>query len=426
MTTVAVIGGGISGLVAAYRLSRAGCRVTVFEGSDRVGGKLRSATLGSRTVDVGAEAFLRRRPEVMDLAAELGLADQVVSPVGRRPLVYAGGTLRPFEPRSVMGIPGFGREVDAPLAWRRDEDVSLGGFVRSRLGDEVVARSVDPMVSGVYAAHADDVSLRAAVPAVAARLDAGAPSLTAAVTDVLSAGTGAGPVFGAFRGGYQVLLDALVRRLRGSVVLGAPVGELRPGWMLRGWLFDEVVLAVPPSQAARLTRSHAPELARLLAGVPAADSAMVSLAFGDDVDFPDASGVLVASGEVLTAKAFTLSTQKWGAGVRPGNVVRVSMGRLGVSRAVELPDDELVAIARADLAAAVGVDATPVAATVQRWYQGIPVYTPGHLQRVAEIEAATPQGLTLVGAYFDGVGVPACVARADRAVARLLQRRVAG
>ncbi|MFC7753081.1 FAD-dependent oxidoreductase [Tsukamurella soli] len=424
--TVAVIGAGISGLVTALRLKQAGCRVTVFESSDRVGGKLRSARLDGMTVDMGAEAFVRRRPEVMDLAAELGLADDIVSPVGRRPAVYADGGLYPFPARQLMGIPADAHEVSVPLAWAPGSDVSLGALVRERLGDEVVGRCVDPMLGGVYSAHADDVSLRAALPALAAELDAGATSLTAAVGAVLARSTATGPVFGAFRSGYQELLDALAAQLEGAILLNAPVPELRPGWMLRGWWFDKVVLAAPPQQVARITRTSFPQLARAVGAIPAANSAIVTLVLPDTVALPDYSGVLVASRQVLTAKAFTLSTQKWGADTRPGPTVRVSLGRLGVSRILDEDDQSIIDVARADLETALGVTAVPVSAAVQRWYEGIPVYTPGHLDRLAEIEAATPPGLVLTGAYFDGVGVAACIAHAEAAAERVLERQAAG
>ncbi|WP_019203225.1 FAD-dependent oxidoreductase [Tsukamurella sp. 1534] len=417
MTAVAVVGAGISGLVAALRLVEAGCRVTVFESGTRVGGKLRSETIGGVRLDVGAEAFLRRRPEVVDLATELGLADQLVEPVGRRPAVFADGAVRGHLGRTLMGIPADADEVRIPLRWNAGADTSLGALVRSRLGDEVVERSVDPMVSGVFAAHADDVSVRAALPALAARLDEGAPSLGTAVTDVLGEPSDE-PVFGAFRGGYQQLLDALTEKLGDRIVLGAPVPEVRPKWSLRGSMFDAVVLAVPAPQVARLVGLNLPELGDAVSRIPAASSALVTMRLPETTPLPDLSGVLVATREQVSAKAFTLSGRKWAH--LPGGAVRLSFGRLGVSRIVDDLDAGLIGAAREDLANVFGITDEPEAVHVQRWYEGIPVYLPGHRDTLTAIDEATPAGMALAGAYFDGVGVPACIARAESAVQKVL------
>lgn len=417
MSNVAVVGAGISGLVAALRLQQAGARVTVFESGTRVGGKLRSETIGGTRFDVGAEAFVRRRPEVLDLAAELGLADQVVEPSGLRPALFADGAVRGAFGRTLMGIPLDADEVRIPLRWTAGADASIGALVRSRLGDEVVDRSVDPMVSGVFAAHADDVSVRAALPALAERLDAGAPSLGEAVRDVLGEPNDE-PIFGAFRGGYQQLLDALTEKLEDRIMLGAPVPEVRPRWSVRGSMFDAVVLAVPAPQVARLVGLGLPELGAAVSKIPAASSALVTLRLPENTPLPELSGVLVASREQVSAKAFTLSGRKWEH--LPDGTVRLSFGRLGVSRVVDDTDAGLIAAAREDLAYVLGVTVEPEVAHVQRWYEGIPVYLPGHRKTLTEIDAATPKGLALAGAYFDGVGVPACIARANAAVERVL------
>ncbi|GAB3126452.1 protoporphyrinogen oxidase [Tsukamurella serpentis] len=417
MSNVAVVGAGISGLIAALRLQQAGARVTVFESGSRVGGKLRSEMIGGERVDVGAEAFVRRRPEVLDLAAELGLADSLVVPAGRRPALFADGAVRSTFGRTLLGIPVDAEEVQIPLRWAAGSDASLGALVRSRFGDEVVERSVDPMVSGVYAAHADDVSVRAALPALAERLDAGAVSLSEAVVETLGEPDDT-PVFGTFRGGYQQLLDALVERLGDRIQLGAPVPEVRPGWNVRGSGFDAVVLAVPAPQVARLVGQHLPDLGAAVSKIPAASSALVTFRLPENVELPDLSGILVASREQVSAKALTLSGRKWDH--LPDGTVRLSFGRLGVSRIVDDLDAGLIAAAREDLAFMLGIDAEPVASHVQRWYEGIPVYLPGHRDTLTAIEQATPRGLALAGAYFDGVGVPACIARAESAVAQVL------
>ncbi|HET9143509.1 FAD-dependent oxidoreductase, partial [Actinophytocola sp.] len=201
MTSVraAVVGGGISGLVAAYRLRRLlgpAARITLIEQTDRLGGKLRTVELAGTRYDVGAEAFLNRRPEAVALATELGLAGDLVHPSGARSTVRAGGVTRPIPPRTVMGVPEGPEPVRALLSpdglravaaeptlppVRLDgADAGLGALLRGRFGAELVDRLVDPLLGGVYAGTVDGLGLRATLPALAGALDAGATSLTQA------------------------------------------------------------------------------------------------------------------------------------------------------------------------------------------------------------------------------------------------------
>ena len=196
---VAVVGGGISGLAAAHRLRTLlgpAAEVVVLEQRDRLGGVLRTVDLAGVPYDVGAEAFLWRRPEARALLDELGLADEVVHPAGAAPSVRAGGGTLPLPPGTLLGVPTSAARLDGvlspagtavaraerdrPLAWAPGGDVALGGLLRERFGDELADRLADPLLGGVYAGRVDALGLRATLPAVAAALDAGAPSLTAA------------------------------------------------------------------------------------------------------------------------------------------------------------------------------------------------------------------------------------------------------
>jgi oxygen-dependent protoporphyrinogen oxidase len=232
--TFAVIGGGISGLVAAYRIRAAvgaDADIVMFDPADRLGGVLRTETLCGQPMDIGAEAFVARRPEVPALLAELGLADRQITTTGVRPTIYSQGRLHPLPPGAVNGIPSspesvaglvdqatvahMAAEPGRPLQWEPGEDPSVAAVVADRFGAQVVTRSLDPMLSGVYAGSAATIGIRSAVPTVAAALDAGAESLTAAVRRALPGST-SGPVFGAIAGGYQVLLDELIIRSGGG------------------------------------------------------------------------------------------------------------------------------------------------------------------------------------------------------------------
>lgn len=216
-----IVGGGISGLTAAYRLRAADpdADVTLFEPSDRLGGILRTERVGGQSMDVGAEAFVLRRPEMPALLAELGLSGRQLATTGARPLIYSGQSLHPLPTGTVVGIPSSAAsmaglvdeatvarieaEPGRPLDWRPGADPAVADLVGDRFGDQVVARSVDPILSGVYAGSAASIGLRAAAPGVAVALDRGAACLTDAVRQVLTQAAGA-PVFGAVDGGYQV------------------------------------------------------------------------------------------------------------------------------------------------------------------------------------------------------------------------------
>jgi protoporphyrinogen/coproporphyrinogen III oxidase len=478
---VAVVGGGISGLAAAHRLRTLlgpDARIDVLEQRDRIGGVLHTVDFAGVAFDVGAEAFLARRPEVPALLAELGLTDALVHPTGAAASVRAAGRTGPLPAGTLLGVPTSAARLDGllsdvglaavaaeparPLSWERGGDVALGGLLRARFGDEIADRLADPLLGGVYAGRVDALGLRATVPALAAALDAGAPSLTAAADtatrmpperdsrgpeaprarvgvsvqasrDVSGEARPGGPIFGAVRGGYRVLLDALVAASGAEVRLSTTVRELQRregGWRLvlgptiapEHLDVDAVVLAVPAPAAARLLAGAAPAAARAAGEIELASSVVVALAFRaeDAAALPPTSGVLVAADEPLAVKAFTHSSNKWTHLAEGGLVrLRASLGRFGEAATLQVDDAELVARARADLGALTGITAAPVATHVQRWGGGLPQYGVGHLDRVQAIEDGLPAGVAVAGAALHGVGVPACITSARAAAERV-------
>jgi oxygen-dependent protoporphyrinogen oxidase len=449
----AVVGGGISGLVAAYRLRVAAgpdATITVFDPADRLGGVLRTERIGGQPLDVGAEAFIARRPEVPALLAELGLAGRQIGTTGARPLIYSQRRLHPLPTDTLQGIPAqphalaglvddatIGRMLDErgrPFSWRPGADPSVADLVGDRFGEQVVTRSVDPLLAGVYAGSAATIGLRSAAPTLAAVLDRGARNLTDAVREALPAPL-SGSVFGAVDGGYTVLVDELVRRagIRWAQVAVGQVDRAPWGWELvddegERWLADAAVLAVPAPQLPSLVEGVAPRTAAAARRIPVASTALVALALPGGTPLPEQSGVLVASGERLHAKAITLSSRKWG---QRGNVelVRLSYGRFGDSAetnaARNAGDEDLLSWASQDLAAVFGVNVEPVDCRVHRWIDAMPQYGPGHADVVADLRAGLPPTLAVAGGYLDGIGVPACVAAATRAAASLVTARVA-
>lgn len=440
-----VVGGGVSGLTAAYRLRMAadeGAAITLFDPGDKLGGVLRTELVGGVPMDLGAEAFVLRRPEMPALLAELNLSERQRVSTGARPLIYSRGELRPLPAGTVVGIPSSAASVAAlvdettvarieaeparPLVWEPGSDPAVADLVGERFGEQVVSRSVDPLLSGVYAGSAATIGLRAAAPTVAAALDRGATSLTDAVGQALPPATGA-PVFGSLEGGYQVLIDELVARARPHWVRAA-ASRLEPadaGWSViddtgARWAADAVILAVPAGECCRLLAEIAPRSVAAAARISSASSVVMALAVPTYTALPECSGVLVATGERLRAKAITLSSRKWG-GAGDAQLLRLSFGRFGDRVAADTSDDELLTWALGDLTTVFGLTVEPVDVRIQRWIDAMPQYGPGHADLVAEVRAGLPPTLAVAGSYLDGIGVPACVGAAGRAVERVIR-----
>jgi oxygen-dependent protoporphyrinogen oxidase len=454
--TVVVVGGGIAGLAAAAKVrdERPDADVLVLEGSSTVGGKLRLAEVGGVVVDVGAEAMLNRRPEAVGLALDAGLGDAVVHPATTSASLWSRGELLPM-PRTMMGIPGDLRalaesgviskaglaraamDTVLPATSLEGRDTSIGGLVEERFGKEVVDRLVEPLLGGVYAGHAREISARAAMPQVVALLETdrslaraagramGGPATDTPVFAGLVGGVGRLPAAVVASSGFRVETDAtvrdLVRRPEGGWTL--VVGSTRDPRLVHA---AAVVLATPARPAARLLSDVSPSAALELARMEYASVAIVTMAFRER-DFPAVagSGFLVPPVERRAIKAVTYSFAKWdwvrdaGSGLL---VMRCSLGRHREEHQLQRTDEELVDLALDDLADAIGLSVRPVDAHVQRWGGGLPQYAVGHLDRVATIRAdvGSQPGLAVCGAAYDGIGIPACISSGQRAAAEVL------
>jgi oxygen-dependent protoporphyrinogen oxidase len=450
---VAVVGGGITGLAAALRLrERLGRRADVWliDQAAALGGKLRTGELAGAPLEAGAESFLVRGADgapsaAVLLAQRVGLGDALRHPAEVPAALAIGGRLLPIPPGTLMGVPAdpaalggvaqpaadADHDAGLPLLGP-DEDVSVGDLVRDRMGDQIVDRLVDPLLGGVYAGRADDLSLAATMPALASACRVSG-TLTGAVRVALDRGRtrrSPGPMFATVEGGMSRLVDAVARRADARVRLGLPVRELRRahgGWRLalgstrdpESLDVDALVLAVPARPAARLLAGVSPGAAAEVAELDYASVALVSLAVPLTGELPQLSGFLVPATEGYAVKALTIVTRKWpqlaGHGLA---LLRASVGRYRDAVPLQRPDGELIALVREELGALLpaGLPA-PVAATVTRWGGALPQYAPGHLDRVARARAALAaenialagESLALAGAAYDGVGIPACV-----------------
>ncbi|WP_377642241.1 protoporphyrinogen oxidase [Oryzobacter terrae] len=453
---VAVVGGGVAGLVAALDVLDAvpSATVTVLEGSDRVGGTLRREDVGGHAVDVGAESLLAVRPEAVALVERLGAGDLLTSPDTTSASIWSRGALHPLPRATLMGVPtdpdgARGVLTDDEVERVRDEqpwptgvledDVSVGEYVATRLGGAVVDRLVEPLLGGVYAGHAARLSLRATMPTLWDRATRGQSLLTPAGAATAAPGR---PPFAGLTGGVGRLPDLLAAALagRGAVLRTRSVVRLlertADGWRLvigsaaspDVLVADAVVLAVPPAPAARLLAAHAPAAAEVLADVETASTAVVTLAVPRaELEDVGGSGFLVPPVEGRAIKAATFSFRKWGwTGALDPDVVhlRASLGRAREEAVLQREDADLVALAVADVCAA--LRRTPfrvVDAHVQRWGGGLPQYAVGHVDAVATVKADVERvpGLEVAGATYDGVGVPAVIGSAARAAAATTQ-----
>jgi protoporphyrinogen/coproporphyrinogen III oxidase len=455
---VAVVGGGIAGLAAAYFL-RDAASVTVLEGSARLGGKLAASEVAGIAADEGAEALLARRPEGTDLIRAVGLADQLVTPGTTSARIWTRGAFRELPERQLMGVPsdfgalaradvlsaaGLARaRLDAELpATPADGDLPVAAAVSARFGREVVDRLVDPLLAGVYAGRSEELSFEATLPGLAAAARRHR-SLAEAAGTLLPppAASPPGPVFITLAGGLAALPPAVAAASGAQVRTGSMVRELARipnGWRLvigpasqpETVEADAVILAVPARPASRLLAGVAGGAAAALGEIGYASMAIVTLAYPRAAfAVPLAgSGYLVPAVDGRAVKAVTFSTVKWphllsaqhGDGL---HVVRCSVGRISEEAILQRDDAGLAALAAGEFAAATGVSGPPAQARVTRWGGGLPQYGVGHLDRVARIRAsvAAQPGLAVCGAAYDGLGIPACIATARTAADQVLK-----
>ncbi len=452
-TTVVVVGGGITGLTAARDLVLAGASVTLVE-PDQLGGKLRTTQFGRTSLDEAADAFLAAVPDGIELCRELGIEGDLVSPAVRRAYMWSRGELRQLPQSQVLGVPTDLDELAASgivstegLERARQDlleplvaptaDITIGAFMRGRLGDEVTERLIDPLVGGINAGDTDQLSLAATVPQLHAAARSGAPSLIEACRAQRAAARDPeAPIFFAPRAGMGALAGAVAADAadRGlTVVAGRAVGveRERHGWRValeggRALRAEGVVVATSAATAAGLIRPHAPTAAGTLAAIPYASVAMISVA--TDVDAIDrdldASGFLVPRVEGRTITACSWASSKWPHLCDSGTVLlRTSVGRDGDDRVLSLSDDALIDAALADLRDTMALRGEPSDVRITRWPASLPQYRPGHLDRVAALEtdlAAVAPTIVVTGAALRGLGVPACIRQGRVAARRLL------
>ena len=453
MSRAVVVGGGIAGLTAAYRLASAPrneppIEVTLLEASEQVGGKLSTVEVAGLTIEAGADSFVTRKPWAVELCEELGLSDELVVPAAMGTFVWTGGRLVPFLERSALGIPadvgelvrwpGMSRaaRLRAAMDWARapsgpGRDETLGELIRRRMGDEALRVLVGPLLGGLSASDPDRLSVDATFPELRKwALGRGLIRGAAAAIKAAEEQEAPGALFATVWGGLERLVDALAGAIGGErIERAAPASAIRRGdeggyvVEARGGRTeaDAVVLATPAFESARLLEPVAPQAAARLQEIPYASTAVVTLAYpeGTGSRLPERAGYVVPDGEGASITACTFLSRKWpreGFGDRA--ILRCFVGRAGDESILERDDSGIVAAVRRDVDAALSLGEHEDARVV-RWERAMPQYELGHRERVQGVRDALPPGIFVAGAAYDGLGIPDCVRGGGEAASRV-------
>ncbi len=448
---VVVVGGGISGLAAAFHLRELSSareiplEVILLEAGARAGGALHTIARDGFVLEAGADSFISDKTDALDLAGQLGLEAEIVGTLEahRRAFVVHNGKLVevprgfallapslviPILETPLFTIPGKLRMLLEPLVRARREggDESLAAFIRRRFGPEALDRLVQPLAGGIYVADPETLSMRACFARFVA-MEREYGSLTRALRALRKnpAGGASGVrwnLFLSFRDGMGTIVHALEQSLGESIRFGADVAEISrhgSGWtvaMRDGGTIEAagVICAAPAYAAARLLKASIPALSRALAEIEYASSATVNLAFdaGATHGLPDGFGVVVPAIERRRILALSFSSLKFMNRAPAGKfLMRAFVGGALNAEMMRLEAEAMVDVVREELRELLGIRAAPLFTQVWRWLDSMPQYKLGHLERVAAIEdqAAELTGFALAGAAYRGVGIPDCI-----------------
>jgi oxygen-dependent protoporphyrinogen oxidase len=446
LSDVAVVGGGISGLAAAYELQRRGLSVRVLEAAPRAGGVIATETFDGWVIDGGPDSLLVQKPAAVALCRELGIADRLVSTLTpRTAYILRDDRLHPIADGSFLGFPlkvsalarssvfslGGRLRMACELAMPRhggEEDESIGAFVRRRFGEEAVDYLAEPLLAGIHAGDVERLSMRALFPRLLdAERQSGSVIRAFRALHVRPSPQGA---FVSLPGGTGELVDALLRALApGTVTLAARVTDIRRAGTYT--VHSEagscdaraVILASPAYVSSSLLRPFDTTLATLADAVPYASTATVAFGYRrDQIAHPmRGSGFVVPRVERSPLLAATWVTSKWPGRAPAGHaLLRAFLGGGRDPHRLDASDAELVSLAREELSRLLGIAGDPILTRLFRWTRQSPQYEVGHLQRVDAIDRrlASIPGLFLTGSGFRAIGIPDCIADARDTAAR--------
>lgn len=442
---VVVVGGGITGLAAAYELQQRGIQTRLLESAPRLGGVIVTDRIDGWVIDGGPDALLVHKPAAVDLCRALGLEERLVSTrLPRTAYVLREGRLCPLVEGSFLGFPvGFIALAASPLfTWggklrmaaeivmprAHDEDESIASFVRRRFGSEALDYLAEPLLAGIHAGDVERLSMRALFPQlVETERQAGSVLRSFRAHRVRPSARGA---FVSLPGGVGELVDAVSRALvPGTVYVSSRVGDVHKKDVFTitsdtGTVRARaVILSVPAYAAATLLRGLDAMLARLCEAVPYASTATVAFGYArDQVRHPlNGTGFVVPRVERSPLLAATWVSSKWPGRAPDGcALLRAFLGGGRDPHRLEQSDGDLIASAREELAAILDIEGDPLLTRLYRFPQQSPQYEVGHLERVTAIakRATTVPGLFLAGSGFRAIGIPDCIADGRAAAAR--------
>lgn len=465
---IAIIGGGISGLTAAYRLTKLlpDAQLELFEASDRLGGVLKTQIGEDYLLELGADSFIRTIPDAVELCEELGLGGEIIptNDRQRRALVLHRGKLHPVPQGFVQMRPErLTPMLTTPLlSWqgklrllaerfipaRRNTtpgplDESVASFFTRRLGREVFERLVQPLLAGIYTADPYKLSVAATMPsALQAEQKYGSlvKAALAARKESQTSSNASGARYASFvtlKGGLAQLIVTLQEQLHGvQIHHQVQVRSIRKStdqtWLISTnsgdahMNFDGVVVALPAPRAAEAIESFDTELAAELGSIPYASSAVAGLIYRRNQvrDTLDGFGMVVPSVEGRKIVAASYSSVKF-PGRAPDDqvVLRVFVGGALQPELLELADDKIVTLAKNEIAEILRIEGEPLHSELVRWQEKMPQYHVGHVQLVDSIErrVSAHPGLVLAGNAYRGVGIPQCVKAGNMAARNLAE-----
>ncbi|MBZ5524322.1 MAG: protoporphyrinogen oxidase [Acidobacteriia bacterium] len=455
MKRIAIIGGGIAGLSAAYylekaRRSGAPLEWTLFEKSDRLGGVIRTEYQDGYVLEAGPDSFLSIKPDAAALCRELGIGEQIIQSndhlrktyiLVKNRLIEIPDGLQFMVPTKVWPMattPLFSLGTKFRMARELltsprngSSDESVADFVRRHFGQQMVDRVAEPMLAGVYGGNAEQLSVRAVLPMFAA-MEREHGSLARATLKARKKNAGAKPqpLFTSLKNGLQQILEALKPALNPQWIrMQQPVSALRrlsDGWQVESSgsseKFDAVLLGIPATSTAALLSPLDAEIAARMGKIQYTSSAAVALAY-DKVDLPAGFGFLVPGTEGRKMMACTFVHNKFSFRAPEGSaLLRCFFSSSRVPDLLKYSEEDLQRVALQELKEILGLETAPRFVRVFRWSQALPQYETGHLDRVAEIQtrlAALP-GLNIIGNSFYGVGIPDCIKSARQAVEKII------
>jgi len=460
MKRVAIIGGGISGLAAAFALEerrRAGESLSyvVYEASSRFGGVLVTEQVDGCLVEAGPDSFLSEKPWAADLCRRIGLEDQLIgsNDAARKTYILVKGKLAPMPDGLMFMVPTrLASALLSPLfssatkfrmvrEWRfsphqSNGDESVAALVERHYGAEMVDRVADPLLSGVYGGEASQLSVRAVLPRFAemeANYGSLARGMLAASKAVKESESGPPSIFTSLKNGMQKLPETILAHLAAAALhANSPVQAVQRqdrGWVVSAGYasdhFDAVIVATPAPDAALLLEMSAAYLASELRVIPYSSSITVALGFGKDVRaaLPPGFGFLVPRSEGKRMLAATFVHNKFlHRAAEDRALLRCFFGGSRDDQVLQLPNQEILSIAREELRQILGLSAEPLFTRLYRWKGAMAQYTVGHLERLERIESLRKQlpGLALAGNGYRGIGVPDCVRSGEEAAAEVV------